>query len=106
VHWLVDRFETAARDAFAFLVEQGFTVVSEHDLSSPPSHVTVRFEDVPATVVETQLTTASDGSFAVTTFVRADEADHLLGPSTAQGDEWVGRELHDHAAQVRDVLGH
>jgi|tagenome__1003787_1003787.scaffolds.fasta_scaffold20839729_3 hypothetical protein len=105
VHWLVSRFEAAARDAFRFLTDRGFTVTSEHDLGNPPSRIAVRFEGGLSTVVETQLTTASEEVPTVSTFLRAADRDHLLGPSPAHGDKWLGRVLDQHAAEVREILG-
>jgi hypothetical protein len=108
VHWLVRSFETAAREAFRFLADRGFTVTSEHDLRNPPSRVAVRFERFEGgrgIVVESQLTTASEGALTVTTFVRANDDDHLLGPSTAHGDGRLSRALDQHSAEVRDILG-
>ena len=104
MHWLVSRFQTAARDAFRFLAERGFTVTSEDDQRNPPNRVAVRFEGGVATVVETELTIASDGVFTVTTFVRADGHDHLLGPSTAHGDKGLSRALDEHSVEVRDIM--
>lgn len=101
---LVSTFETSAREAFTFLIDDDYTVTSEHDVGQPPSRVAVRF-DGSAVVVESELNTASDEACTVSTFVRADDGDHVLGPATAQADGEIARVLEDHASEVRDILG-
>jgi hypothetical protein len=105
VVWQGSMFEPAARAAFRFLTDRGFTGTSEHDPRNPPSRVAVRFECGLAIVVESELATASEGALTLHTFVRADGHDHLLGPASADGVTQLSRALDDHAAAVRDILG-
>jgi len=105
VHWLVSTFRTAAEEAFEFLGDHEYAVTYEHDVRNPPSRVAVRFEGDLATVVESELTMASDGGLTLRTFVRAHHNDHLLDPSAAHDNRGLSGALEEHARQVRDILG-
>jgi hypothetical protein len=101
VDWRIRRFEAFAKDAFAFLADDGVTA-SEHDLGNPPSRIVVRFED-GTFVVESELI-ATGGTRTVTTFVRTVEGGHLIGPATAREDQEIADVLKKHADELRAVL--
>jgi hypothetical protein len=107
VDWRVKTFESEARMAFAFLLDQGFTatVQSPADVRRRPTSLTLRFISAHVTV-EPVLSLAFAGEDAIYTTVLTPEGSSTLGPSVAHKGHEMRTALLAQAAEVRAILGH
>jgi hypothetical protein len=103
--WRVKSFESEARAAFAFLIEQGFTVGTEPmpDTSRRPASVTVRFHG-PETAVDTSLVLGFAGEDSIHTTLRTVTGSSEFGPAAAHKGHELKKALSAHAESVRDAL--
>jgi hypothetical protein len=105
VDWRVKTFESEARLAFGFLIDQGFTVSASAPtaVTRRPTSLTVRFLSSGATV-ETELALGLAGEDGIYTCVITTQGSFEVGPSIAHKGHEMRAALLAHAAQVRDIL--
>lgn len=105
VDWRVKTFESEARAAFDYLVEDGFTVDVEPsgDPARRPTRVELRFLS-SAACVETRLVLGLAGEDEVVTDLVTTSGSNEIGTAPAHKGHEMRKALHSHAEEVRRLL--
>ena len=103
--WRVKTFKSQATEAFAFLLDQGFTAAAEpqSDLGRRPATIVVRFIGLDASI-ETALSLGFAGEDGIHTTVLTTEGSSEFGPTVTHKGHELQKALRAQAAQVRTVL--